>query len=82
MKIYTEKSITDFEFWSGAKDTVSYLTDTELCIIEREIEELYPEGIGETELNDLFWFEDDTIAQWLGYGCFNDIIGRDTEDTD
>jgi hypothetical protein len=30
MKIYTEKSLRDFEFWSGAKDTVKYLTPCEL----------------------------------------------------
>lgn len=30
MKIYTEKSLRDFEFWSGAKDTVKYLPPCEL----------------------------------------------------
>ena len=30
------------------------------------IEELYPDGIGETELNDLLWFEDEWIYETLG----------------
>ena len=30
------------------------------------IEELYPDGIDETELNDLLWFESDWIFECLG----------------
>lgn len=30
------------------------------------VEELYPEGIDETELNDLLWFESDWIYESLG----------------
>ena len=74
MKIYTEKSLRDFEFWSGAKDTVKYLTPGELDQIESILEECYPEGIDETAINDLFWFEEDTIAEWLGYDSFGQIM--------
>ena len=34
MKIYKEESLSNFEFWSGAKETVSYLTYEELDKIE------------------------------------------------
>ena len=74
MKIYTEKSLRDFEFWSGAKDTVKYLTPEELDQIESILEECYPDGIDETAINDFFWFDEDTIAEWLGYNSFEDII--------
>lgn len=74
MKIYTEKSLRDFEFWSGAKDTVKYLTLEELDQIESILEECYPDGIDETAINDFFWFEKDTIVEWLGYDSFEDII--------
>ena len=74
MKIYTESSICNFEFWSGAKDTVKYLTASELEEIEAILEELYPEGMSGTELNDIFWFEDDWIAEMLGYSCFDEIM--------
>ena len=79
MKIYSEKSLNDFEFWSGARDTVKYLTRDEIDQIEQALEELYPDGMDETEVNDFFWFEDDTIAEWLGYDSFEDIMDRDKE---
>lgn len=56
MKIYKEISLTEFDFWAGAKDTVKYLTDEELEQIEERLEEICPEGLSETDLNDLFWF--------------------------
>lgn len=79
MKIYTEKSLREFDFWSGAKDTVKYLTEDELDTIEAMLEECCPEGMDETAVNDFFWFEDDTIAEWLGYDSFEDIMNREDE---
>lgn len=80
MKIYEEKSLRNFEFWSGAKDTVKYLTDDELDTIESILEDAYPEGMEDTEINDFFWFDDDTIADWLGYNDFEEIIHRDEDE--
>ena len=77
MKIYKEDCLANFEFWSGAKDTVKYLTLEELAKIENWLEDIYPDGMDETAINDFFWFEDDTIAEWLGYDCFDDIMNRD-----
>jgi len=77
MNIYKEENLSNFEFWSGAKDTAEYLTDDELDQIEEILDELYPEGMDETELNDLFWFEDDLIAEWLGYDDFEAIMERE-----
>lgn len=74
MKIYTEKSLRDFEFWSGANDTVKYLTPCDLDRIESMLEDCYPDGMDETAINDFFWFEEDTIAEWLGYDSFEDIM--------
>ena len=76
MKVYKEVNAYNFDFWSGAKDTVKYLTDEEVNTIFEMLEELYPEGMDETEVNDLFWFEDDTIAEWLGYRSFEEIMDR------
>lgn len=80
MKIYTEENLRNFEFWSGAEDTVKYLTYEELDKIEEMLEELNPNGMSETEVNDFFWFEDDTIAEWLGYNDFEEIMHRDDEE--
>ena len=76
MKITTEKSLKNFEFWSGALDRVKYLTDEELDTIEEILEELNPDGLSETEINDTFWFGDDEIAYWLGYDSFEEIMER------
>ena len=79
MKIYSEKSLRDFEFWSGAKDRVKYLSAEQLDTIENILDDLYPEGMTETEVNDLFWFDEDTIAEWLGYENFDEIMNDDDE---
>ena len=80
MRVYKEVyDADDFEFWSGAKDTVKYLTDDEIRTIIEYLEDLYTDGMSETELNDFFWFENDTIAEWLGYGDFEAIMEREDE---
>jgi len=76
MKVYREVSLGEFDFWAGARDRVKYLSHDELEQIERILEELAPEGLSETDLNDLFWFEDDLIAEWLGYEHFGEIMER------
>ena len=53
--------------WQGALDRVKCLSDDELNTIISILAEEYPDGIDETELNDFFWFEDDTYADWLGW---------------
>ena len=67
MTIHTETALRNFEFWSGAKDRAESLTWDELDTIESELESLYPEGMTDTEVNDLFWFDFDFVVQILGY---------------
>lgn len=71
MRIKTEKSLQHFQFWSGAKDLAERLTWEELIEVENQLEELYPNGLTETELNDLFWFDAEFIC---------DLIGQTEED--
>lgn len=66
MKIYSEKSLRNFEFWSGAKENANELTFEQLDEVETILEDMYPEGMDETQINDLFWFDFDTIKEWLG----------------
>lgn len=79
MTIYKEQSLQDFDFWSGAEDTAKYLTDDEIDTIETTLNDLYPDGMNETDINDFFWFENETIANWLGYDSFDEIIKRENE---
>lgn len=68
MKYVVEESLSNFKFWSGACDTAKYLTYEELDTIEYTLEELYfDREITDTEINDIFWFEEDWIAEMLGY---------------
>lgn len=66
MKIYSEKSISNFEFWSGARENAKELTDEQFDELESQLEQLYPDGMSETELNDLLWFDFETVCDWLG----------------
>lgn len=78
--ITKESDLTDFEFWSGAKDTVAVMTLDDIRTISNYLGELYPEGMTPTQINDFFWFEDETIANWLGYDSFEDYEKRDLEE--
>lgn len=66
MKYYVEESLSNFKFWSGAKKNTAELTEEQFNEIESILEGLYPEGMSDTEINDLFWFEFDTVKEWLG----------------
>ena len=67
MTIKTETNLRNFEAWSGAIETKKIILDAGL---EEEfewlIDELYPEGLTDTELNDILWFDADWILENLG----------------
>ena len=44
--------------------------------------DIYPDGMSDTQINDIFWFEDDWIAEMLGYEDFEAIMHRDDEEED
>lgn len=72
LSVYEDHGEIDARFlyehcWSGAKDRVNDLSDSDLEIILDTLAEEYPDGMELTELNDFLWFEDDTYAEWLGY---------------
>jgi hypothetical protein len=66
MKITTETNLNDFEFWASAAHNASLLTYDQFNAIESTLDELYPNGMSDTELNDLFWHEFDTVLDWIG----------------
>ena len=65
MKIITEQPLRDFQFWSGAKDNAKELTYEQCDELESMLDDMYPDGLTDTQLNDLMWFEFDTIKEWL-----------------
>ena len=67
MKIYRELDLYSFEPWSGAEDTYNRIYDeNKLNDLECLLEDLYPDGMTETELNDLLWFESEMLYESLG----------------
>ena len=66
MKYYVEESLSNFQFWSGAQANAEELTCEQMDRLESILEEIYPEGMSDTEINDLMWFEFDLIKEWLG----------------
>lgn len=63
MLVSQELNLQNFKFWSGAED--HKFTRSELEQIEFTLEDIYPDGMTETQINDLFWFEEEAICDWL-----------------
>jgi len=74
MKYTKELDLINFEFWSGAKQ--HEFTYNELKELENILEDLYHENPPtETEINDLFWFEEETLCEWLNLD-YNKYLNR------
>ena len=68
MKVYNDNlTLRNFDAWSGAVDTKeTIINEGKDKDFDYLIEELYPDGITGTQLNDLLWFEEDWIFEMLG----------------
>lgn len=59
--------INKYTPWFGAVDTYNTIEEYDKVEeFEELIDELYPEGIEETALNDILWFEDEWLFEQLG----------------
>lgn len=89
-----EKSLVNFEFWSGARDRTNILTYEQLDRLDDIIPEWMqwgeysPDGHipSDDEINNLFWFDEDLIAQMLGFKNWKALerhnAGEDDDDND
>ena len=58
---------SDYQPWAGAIDTYALIDcHNKLEELDNLITECYPEGLTETELNDILWFEDEWVLSSLG----------------
>lgn len=91
MTYTVNKSLTEFPFWSGARDRTNILTYEQLD----RLDDLLLDAMGwnetdntpsDAEINDLFWFEEDFIAQMLGFDDWEALerhnAGEDEDDDD
>jgi hypothetical protein len=78
MKVINDSlALANFDAWSGAKDTKETILNAGKGEeFENLIDELYPDGLTDTQLNDLLWFEPDFIFENLG------ISEEDEEETE
>ena len=68
MKTFNENTtLVNFDAWSGAVDTKErIIQEGKADEFDNLIDELYPDGLSETQLNDILWFEEDWLFEMLG----------------
>lgn len=82
MKLYTE-DISDYKPWSGAVSTCNEIAkEDKLDELADLIEELYPDGISFTGLNDLLCFDSDWVLSILGIEEEEEEEEEENEDED
>ena len=81
MKIVNDSATLEkFPAWSGAIQTKEQIIEAGKAeAFESMIEELYPDGLTDTALNDLLWFESDWIFESLGMTSEEDEPEEDEE---
>lgn len=77
MTITANISLRDFEAWSGARQTLNRLINTNTVEdFESVLEDLYPDGINETALNDILWFDDEWVFETVGLKTYDEIYSE------
>lgn len=80
MTMTIEKKLRDFHFWAGAASNAAKLTPEELDNIEEQLEETLDwdrnEPYSTTEVNDFFWFNFETVCEWLGLD-YEEVMARE-----
>lgn len=84
MQYIKDESLTNFQFWSGAVDNAKELTYDEMQQLDDILPEYFDTGDGrlptDTEINDTFWMEFETICHALGYAYIDGKVVRSVED--
>lgn len=58
---------SNFKPWSGAVETWERIEEAgKVDELEFILDDVYPDSMSDTELNDLLWFEPETVFEWLG----------------
>ena len=67
MTITYDLDLNSFNAWSGAVDTLDRIQREGKCEeLENILEDLFSDGMTETQLNDLLWFDSEQVYEWLG----------------
>ena len=67
MKVWTDYDLETLPTWSGATYTKERIILSGLAReFEQLVDDLFPDGVGQTTLNDFLWFDSDFIYESLG----------------
>lgn len=69
MKYTVDENLSNFKFWSGAKDRAELLTGSQLDEIGEALEVEFADRENlptDTEINDLFWFDFEYVCGLIG----------------
>jgi hypothetical protein len=67
MRIVKDICLSDFEFWSGAKDHAALFSASELDQLDQILPDVFcDDDVTETQINDLFWSEPQFCADLIG----------------
>ena len=81
MKVIEEIGLRQFNAWGEGKKTLSALTSEQQEKVQDYIEEQYPEGIEDGDLNDFLWLDRNFIAHdILGFDDWKDLLIGDDEE--
>lgn len=79
MRIYYELDLSDFDAWGGGEELLEKIREADKeSEFENYLEENYPDGMTEEDLNDLLRYEEDEIFKALGM----EEDEEETEDVD
>lgn len=74
MIIQQEISLSEFDFWYGARYLAARLTENEFNSIEDELKDMV---LMDVELNDMFWHEPGYICGLIGLDWENEVRKRE-----
>lgn len=67
MKTFSDTCLENFQAWSGAVETKrTILENNKGDEFDSLMEDLYPEGLSETALNDILWHDSEWCFEMLG----------------
>lgn len=65
--VRSEYSLSEFEPWGGAVETLRIIEENnKLQELEFILEDQYPNGVTDVDLNETLWYDSDWILESLG----------------
>lgn len=88
MKYYKEENAENFEFWSGARDTINIIESIDnehatnyLQAFYEHLEEVFDgQDCSETDINDYAWFDSEYIFESIGLTADGELPNEKEEE--